>query len=93
VRSLEPIGLWNPYYAAFARSLGVSPESLYGTIANVNFLSFMRREWEAFFLERGIAKRPEFVHPKVHTAFGAWLERKYPSDGRKIIVASASNPH
>lgn len=85
MRPIEPQSSWNPYYLAFARSLNVDPATLYGTIANVNFLAWMRERWDEYFTLRG-RKRPEFIHPSDHAAFGRWIAERFPDPNREYTL-------
>lgn len=72
---------WNPYFEAFARSKGSTPEAMpRGAVANIEFMGWIGRQWEAWARERGFRSADE-ARLRTRGAdadFGAWLARTWP---------------
>lgn len=73
---------FQPYYVAYAAAHGVTPETMAARtdrLRNVDFMVWMRRQWQAFravrpdlFAPRPYDNEPQRL-PGCHEAFGAWL--------------------
>lgn len=71
---------WNPYFAAYARSLGQAPGELRSdplpSSVNARFMGWMTRHWTAWADLNGITTNRE---RRARAAeFGAWLAAEYP---------------
>ena len=76
---------WNPYYAAHARSKGLTPEALLNDgrpsgVRNAEFMAWIQGQWEAWAREGGYRNADEARRATREPAavFGAWLARTWP---------------
>lgn len=77
---------WNPYFAAHARSKGLTPEALVADgrtsgSRNAEFIGWIHRQWAAWARELGYRSADDARRGRPRDAaalFGAWLERAWP---------------
>jgi len=76
---------WNPYFAAHARSKGLTPEALVAdgrpaAVRNVEFIGWIHRQWATWARTAGhrSAEDARRLTPDAAALFGAWLDRTWP---------------
>lgn len=82
---MSAAGQWNPYFVAFARSKGRTPEEVRGDgresgVRNAEFMGWIMGEWGEWARERGFRDVDEARRGIRGAAadFGAWLAAKWP---------------